>query len=530
MFESSIDTVFGVMGEGNMILIDELVACGAGYIKAAREDGAVGMADGYARSTGRLGVCTVTHGPGLTNSVTALTEAVRNGTSMLVIAGELPAADHSHPNLIDQAAVVAPTGAGFVRIRAANSAMRDVSGAVQRAKTECRPIVLAVPVDLENKEIEFEKLQDLDFSSQRLIPDVQALEIVAGIVATSRKPIILAGRGAVRSGAREDLVALANRLGAPLATTLLGRDYFRDHPKNIGLFGTLSSPGTADIISRADCVLSFGAALNQWTTDHGRLLTEKRVVHCDVDTAHIGRWADVSAALVGDASASARLLSEIMAKLDDEDLSSSWGPSLEAEIAAFPRDDVFGGPVADGTVDMRSVMIWLDEVLPAARTVVTDGGHFLLAPWRHLPTPGPEALFVTTNYGSIGLGLANAIGCAVGATDRLAVAVVGDGGLMMSLAELNTAVRHGIRLVVVVLNDGGYGAEYHYLRQIGRDTELSLFDWPDFRGVAESLGGVGLTVRAREDIARVKAILPLLEGPLLIDVKLDPSVRTGFHD
>jgi acetolactate synthase-1/2/3 large subunit len=519
------------MGEGNMILVDELVnSCGVRYVKTAKEDGAVGMADGYARSTQRLGVCTVTHGPGLTNTVTGLTEASRNGTTMLILAGELPSENRSHPNQIDQAAVIAATGAGIHRIRSAQTAIEDFSTAVRRARTERRPVVLTIPVTLENEEVDYTPPVLSDLASQPAIPSDDALDSAVGILATSRRPIVLAGRGAVRAEARQDIITLADRLNAPLATSLLGRGYFNGHPRNLGLFGTLSNSGAGEMIAQADCIISFGASLNQWTTDHGHLVSGKPLIHCDDDPSHIARWTPVTTGLVGDARATARSLVQLMAGLNDDDLNSTWSSTLEADIAAFAGDDVFTVLEGSGTVDMRQAMMWLDEALPVERTVVTDGGHFLLAPWRHLHTPDPGSLVVTTNFGSVGLGLSTAIGCAIGVPSRVAVAVLGDGGLMMSLAEFNTAARYRIPMIVVVLNDGSYGAEYHNLRLIGRAPDLSLFDWPDFSAVAESLGGTGVTVRGHEDMQGVEKCVATLDGPLLIDVKLDPSMRTGFHD
>jgi thiamine pyrophosphate-dependent acetolactate synthase large subunit-like protein len=332
--------------------------------------------------------------------------------------------------------------------------------------------------------------------------------------------VILGGRGAVLAGARAELEQLADLVGAPVATTLLGKDFFRGHPRNIGICGTVSSPIGAEVVAGADCVVAFGASLNKHTA--GPALAGKRVVHCDIDPQRIGAFMDIDLAVLGDARAVASAMVDglVDARFD----AAAAEDGLAARLAsASPRDE-FKDRSGEGTLDLRTAMVALDELLPVDRSVVTDAGRFLLGPWKFLHVNDPMRFVHTTNFASIGLGLGNAIGAAVAHPRQLTVAVVGDGGFMMHLGEFSTAARNELPLLVVVLNDGSYGAEYTALKLYGMDPDYSLISWPDLAPVATALGGRGITVRSVDQLTEAVSGIESLSRPLLLDVKVDPSV------
>jgi thiamine pyrophosphate-dependent acetolactate synthase large subunit-like protein len=208
---------------------------------------------------------------------------------------------------------------------------------------------------------------------------------------------------------------------------------------------------------------------------------------------------------------------------------SGWAARVRAELATFsPAADFRDRSTAD-TVDLRTAMIALDEVLPADRAVVTDVGRFKSAPWRYLGN-GPGLFSQTSSFGSIGLGLGAAIGAAFARPDRLTVCVIGDGGLMMCLLELSTAVHHRLPLLVAVLNDGSYGAEYTKLGDFGLDPDYSLRPWPSFADIARALGAHAATVRTPDDIRQLKSSFERLDRPFLLDIRADPAVDTGVFE
>jgi thiamine pyrophosphate-dependent acetolactate synthase large subunit-like protein len=450
---------------------------------------------------------------------------------MLVLCGDVPNAKNSHVQYIDQERLISATGAGYQQI-ASNSIEVDVKTAIERSNSEQRPIVVSIPLDLQISDIDFSL--DVSVAAARaprksIDVDPSALDVAVGIIASSHRPIVLAGVGAVRSGARAELVRLATKIGAALATTVMAKDYFLGETGDLGIFGTFATSKELELMLSSDCVIAFGASLNIFTTAEGSLVAGKSVVHCDQNIEAIGRWTDATIGIVGDAKDVATQINNWLDELQQEpsDFRGEVGKSLEDQ----PHWDDYSDQVGDGTVDMRTFLIKLDQILPKTRRVAVDSGHFLAAPVRYLKVESPLNWIWTTSFGSIGLGMAAAIGAACADDGVPTIAVIGDGGFMMSLSEFNTAVRYGMDLVVVVLNDGSYGAEYHTLRKAGLEVDISLFEWPDFAELGASLGGRSLTIRNMDsDIAALETAMHLRNGPLLVDVRLDPSVIIGFHD
>lgn len=517
--EQGVTTVFGVVGEGNIHVMAELHEVhGVEYVKAAREDGAVLMAGGYAAVTGEVGFASVTHGPGLTNTITALTHLARGHTPVVVFAGDTDASLPHGRQRIDQSALIAPTGAGFQQLTSPATIADEVARAVGRARAERRPVVLNAPVDLQRCTTAYAPSRLEVWTAQAIAPDLSTLDRAAGAIAAAHRPVIVAGQGAVLAGARKSILTLADRIGAPVATTLRAKDFFRGEPFDLGICGTLSHSVALETIMAADCLIVFGASLNSDTTAEGSLVEGKRVVHCDVDAAHLGRHTNVSVGVQSDAERAAATLVEWF---DGLDLPQSGGlrtERLRARLAGFDPRDEFPTQKADG-VDGRELTLLLDEVFPRERTYVSDSGLFMLPGYAWLHVPEPSAFIETVDFGSIGLGMATAIGAAAGRPDRPVLLTVGDGGLTMALQELLTAARYGSDLVVVVYNDGAYGAEVAITDRIGKGRRLALLGDVNFAVLAEQMGVAGLRVERTGDMSTIPDAIAQRRGPLLIDVK-----------
>lgn len=519
--DNGVTTVFGLLGDANLYMMHSYVneADGAFY-SVANEVAAVLAAHGYAKATAGLGVATVTHGPALTNTLTALVDAVRERTPLVLIAGDTAMTDRDNFQNIAQRDVVMPTGAGFEQLRAPETISEDVAVAIRRAMTEQRPIVLNVPSDYTWKDVDY-----VPQSGPRWVPKpaltagAGALDEAAGIIASAKRPIVLGGRGA--ADAREALVRLASRIGAPLATTLRGRDLFRGEPHNLGICGSLSHDVALSTILDADCIIAFGASLNKWTTAERSVLDGKAVIQ--VDTAHtaLGRFQTVDAAVLGDSAATA---DAFVAMLDEAEIKPTGFASPElANTLAARTDADFADRSTDTTVDHRTAVLKIDAAFPRDRTMVFDAGRFVMHCYQYLHVQHPNDYIHPLNFGSIGLAMGNAIGAAVG-SEKPTLLVTGDGGFMLGgLNEFNTAVRHKLDIVVVVLNDNAYGAEHIQYTEKGFDPALSLFDWPEFGPIADALGGKGYTVRNLTELDKVLAELPNRDRPVLIDIKLDPE-------
>lgn len=512
------DTVFGLMGDANLFMVDSFVRdCGGRFVPAAHEGSSVLMALAYAHVSGTPGVATVTHGPALTNCMTALTEGARGHIPMVLIAGDTPVANPRHLQGIDQREVVKAAGAGFEQLRAPDTVCMDVARAFYRAQVERRPIVLNVPADFMWQETSHEaRVLDV-FTAPGGVAEGGILDEAIGMIAAARRPLILAGAGAI--AARAQLIRLADRLEAPLATTLKAKGLFHDHPFNIDIFGTLSTPAAYDLIAQSDCIICFGTGLHDFTTDRGKLMTGKRIIQVDIEPTAIGGGLHPDAALVADAG---RTAETILYWLDEAEIPAS-GFTRDLDIETLTAHPVGTDKTAEGCVNYVRALERLEQALPKDRVLVTDGGRFMTEVWCRISAPDPKSFVVTANFGSIGLGLQEAIGAGVAAPGRPVVMFSGDGGFMMGgINEFNTAVRLGLDLIVIVANDSAYGAEHIQFLDRKMDPSLTEFHWPSFAGIARSLGGEGIEVRSDADLEAAIAALETRKGPFLIELHLDP--------
>jgi len=513
------DVVFGVMGSGNLSVTNALVDAGVPFHAARHEGGAICMADGYTRVSGRLAICSVHQGPGLTNAITGLTEAAKSRTPLIVLAADTPAAALRSNFRIDQDALVVSVGAVAERVHGPESALADVARAARRAREERRAVVLMLPLDVQAAEAAGAPPPPGAPALDRPRPGADAVAAVAALLAASERPALIAGRGAVLAGAGAALRALGERCGAVLATSAVANGLFAGDPYDAGIAGGFSSPLAAELLADSDVVVGFGAALNQWTTRHGALIGRgARVAQIDLDGDAIGAHRPVAAGVIGDAAATAEALLEAVPERPGR-----RGPALAAALAEGRwRDQPYAESA--GGLDPRTLTIALDDLLPAARTVVVDSGHFMGWPSMYLGVPDAAGFVFPQAFQCVGLGLGNAIGAALARPDRLTVAALGDGGALMALPELDTLARLAPNLIVVIYDDAAYGAEVHHFRPLGEAVGLAQFPPTDFAALAEAAGCRGLTVRTAEELDGVRDWLAAPDRPLVVDAKVDPDL------
>jgi thiamine pyrophosphate-dependent acetolactate synthase large subunit-like protein len=492
------------------------------------ESAAVTAAAAYAQITRGLGVASVHQGPGVTNTLTSLTHAVRERAPVLLLAAEAARGRRVSQSL-DLAALAAAAGAGFEQ-------GPDVARAAERAVREQRPVVLGLPIDVQEagasepaarldtpgtKASASEPAAPLDTPRADRRPPAAEVAAVADLVARSARPLILAGRGAVLADARAPLEALGDRIGALFATSLVANGLFAGNPLSVGVCGGFASKLAERVVRQADLVLAFGASLNQWTTMHGSLIAGAAVVHCDTDPAAIG---EDRLGLVGDAAEAAHALLDELERRGHT-ASGFRGGALEDEVRAYRAADDYDEVHADGLLDPRSLTVALDRALPAERTIVYDGGHFDWFPTPYLSVPDAAGFVAAQGFQAVGLGLGTAIGAAVARPDRPVLLLIGDGGTMMALGELDALVGQRLPVVVAIFNDGAYGAEVHHFGPMGLPTDLVTFGDRDFAAVARGLGARAHTIRSTDQVA--DAIEPWLaerDGPLVLDCKVNPDV------
>lgn len=517
--------VFGVLGDGNLHIVSHLVDhYGVRYVAARHEAAAVAMADGYARGSGRPGVCTVTQGPGLTQTATTLTEARKARSPVLLVAGDTARGFHDHAQDIEQAPFALATAGAFKAAGTTASLAKDIGDAFRHVRVGRGPIVLDVPTDLQHAEVApgwtYEPSLRSIAPAQRPLPDPGRVQAVLELIESAARPVVVAGRGAVVSGAREPLVALAEWIGAPLATSLQAKGWFGDEPFDLGIAGGFSHDLAREVFAEADLVLSFGARLNRYTVSHGGLFPGARLVQVDVDRESVGHTATVDDAILADARATAEALLAGLSPGTREGLRTD---KLRDRLDTF---DAFAGvtfATGDG-LDPRQAAQLCDRHLPRPRTVVIGTGHFNGYPALHVGVDDPRDLILPWTFASIGVALPTALGAAVARPDQTTVVFEGDGGLMMCLPELETAARERIPVVVVVIDDGAYGAEVYMMEKDGLDPALSKFDNPDIAAVAEVLGMRAFDATDPDQLEAALGAVAVASGPTLIRVGVDRSV------
>jgi acetolactate synthase I/II/III large subunit len=511
------DTAFGVVGSGNFHLTNAMVAAGMRYVPARHEGGAATMADAYARVSGRLGVLTVHQGPGLTNAMTGITEAAKSRTPLLVLAAATGRGAARSNFRVDQAALATAVGAVAMTVHSGQSAVDDVLAAVRTSIVDRRTVVLNLPLDVQAEDAPAPSHVDIVRPGAPAAPDPDGVAALAELIGRAERPVFLAGRGG--RNARDALVALADRAGALLATSAVAKGLFVGHPYALDVSGGFAAPLAAELIAGADLLVGWGCALSMWTTRHGRLVgPDTTVAQVDLDPAALGAHHRVDLGVVGDAATTATAVAALAAARP-----GYRTDALRERIATGIRwrDVPYQDDSTGDRIDPRTLSIALDDLLPAERTLAVDSGNFMGYPSMFLSVPDQHGFCFTQAYQSIGLGLATAIGAAVARPDRLTVAALGDGGALMGIADLETAVRLRLPLITVIYNDHAYGAEVHHFGPDGQPLGAVVFPETDLAAIGRGFGCDAATVHSRHDL---DAVALWLRGdrdrPLVIDAKV----------
>jgi thiamine pyrophosphate-dependent acetolactate synthase large subunit-like protein len=468
--------------------------------------------------SGEVAVLSVHQGCGLTNAMTGITEAAKSRTPMVVVAAQ---ATQPRSNFyVDQEMLATSVGAVPMRIGSADSAVADAAAAIDLARRERRAVLLNLPLDVQGDEVENLTLPEPMASSDPMVPSDDDLNLLAGALEGAQRPVFVAGRGSRGPGCRQALADLAETTGALLATSAVAKGLFNDNEWYLDVSGGFSSPLAAELIKGADLIVGWGCALNMWTMRQGRLIGEgSRVIQVDDDPDAIGAQRPVAEGVVGDVRATAEAALARVGEPSPGYRSDDVRRRIASEIRW--RDVPYEENSTGERIDARTLSIALDDLLPEERIVSIDSGNFMGYPSMYLSVPDEWGFCFTQAFQSIGLGLATAIGAALAQPDRLPVAALGDGGGLMSIAEMETVVRLGLPMVVVVYNDEAYGAEVHHFGPDGHDLDIVEFPPTDIAAIARGFGFEALTVREKSDLDPVAVwVAGDRARPLLIDAKV----------
>lgn len=517
--------LFTLLGDGNMHWAIRLGELGVKLYHTRHEHCACAMATSYANATGEVGVASVTCGPGLTQIMTALPAAVRAGIPLVIFVGESPLGSAWYNQHIDHAPFVQATGATYIAAHDPARMLDLVRKAFLHAREHRQPVVLGVPFDLQQRRIALPAyIPSTDVLPQAgaVYPDPVALDRAATLIRQSQKIILIAGRGAMRAGARAACEALAESCGAYLATTLPVRGLFNGNPYDIGIAGGFAADATHEQFAEADLVIAIGARLAHHTTEGGKLFPKAQVLQ--IDTAPMAEQQGRRAAdlwLRADAAVGARLLGEAVKASGYQP--SNWR-SMETRKRLISSPPDAGEFPPDGTApDPRDVIRALDTVLPKDWHIVNGSAHcsYYAAQMHGRDT---KHFHTIREFGAIGNGLAYAMGVAAAYPDQPVVMIDGDGGTLMHIQELETIRRHGMRLLLCVLNDGAFGSEIHKLRADGVDDSPAIFGRGDIGAIARGFGLAGHKVERVEDLPVLFAEFQSGTGAALWDISISANV------
>ncbi|MEZ4507479.1 MAG: thiamine pyrophosphate-binding protein [Thermomicrobiales bacterium] len=516
-----IDTVFGIPGVHTLALYDALGESSLRHVLARHEQGVGFMADGYARATGKPGVAVVITGPGVTNIATAVGEAYTDSSPLLVISSnvESPYLDDMRGNLHDlkdQMAVMKAVTKWNARITNVDDVPSVMEEALDRLETgRPLPVHVEIPLDVLDR-----RATGATAPREPFIivpePDDEKIEAAAALLADARRPLIYAGGGAVSSGAAPFILQLAERLKAPVLTSIMGKGAIpEDHPLSLG---ALWSAGNVvdDYLKQADAVIVIGSKLGAQATQMFQMSLPETLIRIDIDPREMHLNAQPSTPLLGDAA----LISErlVTALSDTVELA---GVDQTREVQAVRK-------AAEATAwfaERRDYIDALRRAIPRDGVLSTDMTMMSYVACGVYPVYEPRTFFFPSGFGTLGFAVPAAIGAKIGRPDAAVVAVVGDGGFQYTMGDLGCAVQERLGLPIVIFNDSTYSAVKHAQKheRDGRYMAVDLVN-PDYVKLAEAYDIPGVRANSPEELEREVKLAFGRELPTIIDVPIAPWV------
>lgn len=558
--DRDVEKVFTLMSDATIGLISTLDSDAhesIDVIDTRHESGAVAMADGYSRATGKVGVSVVGKGPALANTATSLLSAKKRGSKLLILVPERPLSRyHDNPSKrFDQGGFLNVTVGGVdsdrnrygnsdtvVTIRSHDTLIEDLGEVFRRLEAGEGPMAVQIPADILNEHMQMPSSGSPDATdgkpnvavSSSLQPSVEAIAEAVDLYLDSdatQPPIILAGTG-VSTEAKDRIYDLAERMNAYLATTMQARGLLSDHEYSLGVVGNFGTILANSYVNESDYVLAVGCSLNEHTTDKNRLLgapdDSTKLVHIDVNPQALGRYANIDLGIEGDAATTLDRINDELIDIGVDRDGEFWTSKVADEFSQPPEhmqpDQYEDG---DSCLDPRRVVSVLNESIPEDRLIFHDTGHHALWVLDGINIPNVGDFIWTLDFSAVGEGVKLAIGAATESSSRTCVLFSGDAGFMMSLPEIETAARHEIPLLIVVLNDSALGAEYHHIKADAGNPASSQITTPDIGEVAQSLGARGYTVRDVEDLHSVAEVIKGgADAPTIIDCRINRDVKS----
>lgn len=520
-----VTTLFGYPGGAIMPVFDALYDYRdqLNHILVRHEQGAVHAAEGYARVSRKVGVCLVTSGPGATNTVTGIADAMLDSTPLVVITGQVGASLLGTDAFqeCDVVNMTQPISKWSYQIRSA----RDVAWAVSRAfyiasSGRPGPVVLDFAKNAQTETVEYEPIRVNFIRSYVPVPPTSknSLEEAAVLINASERPLVLIGQGVELGGAQQEVQAFIEKIGAPAGCTLLGLSALpSDHPLNVGMLGMHGSLGANTMTQRCDLLIAIGMRFDDRVT--GNLATyarQARKIHFDIDPAEVNKNVAVDVAVLGNCKETVAAVTEMLDPAERPAWREAFRPYDEREDTLVIQPEIHP---ASGPIRMGEVARKVSEHTNHEAILVTDVGQNQMLSARYFKFNRPLSIVTSGGMGTMGFGLPAAIGATFGAPDRTVCLILGDGGFQMTIEELGTIMEQGSPVKIILLNNNYLGNVRQWQELFfNRRYSFTPMMNPDYEKIADAYGIPSATVTEREQLDEAIDTMLATPGAYLLQV------------
>ena len=526
LISEGVDTIFGYPG-GSVLSIYDYLYKYKDQLKhylTCHEQSAAHAADGYARATGKVGVCIATSGPGATNLVTGIATAYMDSTPMVAITGNVPKALLGKDSFqeVDITGITIPITKHNFIVKDVNELQGIIRKAFYIAK-EGRPgpVLIDIPKDITIEKSDYEDLDPIEVTPKVKHITKDVLDEVARYINSSQKPLIYAGGGVINSGATEELIDIAEKINAPVATTLMCRGAIpSEHRLNTGMIGMHGSNASNILATKCDLIIALGARFSDRVISDKEFINNAKVVQIDVDPAEINKNVKVDSFIIGDIKSTLQKLIPLIKEKKNEE----WLQTVEnlKNLSASKNNDEKSEELTP-----RFLFEKLSEIDDGKFIITTEVGQHQMWTAQYFNFKNPRTLISSGGLGTMGFGLGAAIGVKIAQPDKTVFNIAGDGSFGMNCNEFATAVKYNIPIKVIVMNNNALGMvrQWQSLFYEARYSQTTLDRATDFVKLAEAFGGVGFRVEKREELENVLSSALITNKPVIIDYRIDSDKK-----
>ncbi|AAM23338.1 biosynthetic-type acetolactate synthase large subunit [Caldanaerobacter subterraneus] len=518
--EMGVDNVFGIPGGAVIPIYDALYDSDIRHILATHEQMAAHMADGYARATGKVGVCIATSGPGATNLVTGIANAYMDSVPVVAITGQVPTylIGKDAFQEVDITGITMPiTKHNFV-VKSPEKLADTLREAFAIAKSgRPGPVLVDIPKDIQNAEIEYERKGEIEYKNGiKEIISEESLSKAVELILESKKPVIFAGGGVIWGEACGELLEFAEKTNIPVATSLMGLGCFPgDHPLSLGLIGMHGSRFANLAVYHSDLVIAVGTRFSDRVAGKaGGLAPKAKFIHIDIDAAEIGKNVEVDVGIVGKIKKVLKLLADRVPSMERREWLEEVEELRVKHGLRYKKDDM---------LRPQWIVEKIQELSNDDLIIATEVGQNQMWAAQFYKFKKPRTFVTSGGLGAMGFGLPASIGAQVGRPDKRVVNIAGDGSLRMNIHALETAAFYNIPVIIVLLNNQALGMvrQWQYLFNEKRFSQTDLNPHLNFAKIASDFGVEGIRVTTKEDFEKAFKKAYSEKKPFMIECIID---------